>query len=372
MKRLYCLLLCLSLLLTLSACGPVPGPPDSGTTGGTVGNSFTQGTVANIFTNPPTTGESEGPPSGSFNCGPTNQIFDDVSAHFDYTGGELYLEYQVSATYDFSQCGFGPLIFLDGQLQPYKTDAEPWYSYLHLVYPEYNPEIKSPKFASVGTMGIYFTPITGKEGDALELFMTAVSDPYTDPASEDYNKYEHVQYYDRDFCARVIFYATPPELEAPEVKDRLLSHSITWVDEPKLATWTPDELKNNHVYTSDINGVARPATYALTDFDQKPMNYHFELYGGDSYVKYTLVCFLDYQPISINPDDIINVEVRNGQRTEVDVQIDMSDFDGSATFMAVLVPINYQAYEDGTIAFPDHLSCRFEKLVLCHLIGEEE
>ncbi len=378
MKRLYCLLLALSLLLSLSACGPSPAPTE------TVNNPFTQETtaaptVSDIFTQPSATGDAVGPSepnSHGSHTGFVNTIIDDVSAYYDYTGGELHAYYIFEGTDDYSVCGVGPLLYLDGIPQPYKTDDEPWYSYLHLFYPEYHPEVDSAiGYATSQVFDIYFTPVTGQTGDALELYGTTVSDPYTDPRDALFNKYYHVQHVDRDVCARILFQATPPELELPEVPDQLLSHSVTYVDELRLQSWTPEQLQIQHEYGYTINGENRPRSdsFIWPGFDQEPITLDFYIYGN-SYVKYTLVCYKDYQPISIDPEDIVYVEVKDGQRTNIQVQIDMSDFDGSTpiAFMTVLVPLNMQAYEDGTPAFGDHYACRFEKVSFFYFGGEEE
>ncbi len=379
MKRLFCLILCLVLALSLTACGPAPSGPTE-----TVKNPFTQGTAApsgsDSSTQPPATSgaaEQSEPITHSWHTDFANTIKDDVSAYYDYTGGELHAYYIFEGTDDYSVCGVGPLLYLDGIPQPYKTDDEPWYSYLHVFYPEYHPEVDETKeYATSQVLDIYFTPVTGQAGDALELYGTTVSDPYTDPRDTLFNGYYHVQHLDRDVCARILFQATPPELELPEVPDQLLSHSVTYADEPLLQFWTPEELQNQHEYGYTINGKMRPQntdSWIWPGFDQEPITLDFYIYGG-SYVNYTLVCYKNYQPISIDPEDIVWVEVKDGQRTQIQVQIDMSDFDGSTPicFMTVLVPRNYQAYEDGTIAFIDHYACRFEKVNFFYFGGEEE
>ena len=372
MKRLLPGVLILSLLLTLSACGPSPAPT------GTANNPFTQETavptVSDIFTQPPATDGTAKPSDSGFHSGDfsfcfINTIKDDVSAYYDYTGGELHAYFIFEGTDDYSVCGVGPLLYLDGIPQPYKTDDEPWYSYLHVFYPEYH----SGRTSQV--LDIYFTPVTGEEGDALEFYCTPVSNPYMDPRDGEFD-YFLVQSLARDSSARIIFHATPPELELPEVPDQLLSHSVTYADEPKLQSWTPEQLQIMHKYGYTINGEERPEhtnSRIWPGFDQEPITLDFYIYGN-SYVKYTLVCYKDYEPISIDPEDIVYVEVKDGQRTNIQVQIDMSDFDGSTpiAFMTVLVPLNMQAYEDGTPAFMDHYACRFEKVSFFYFGGEEE
>ncbi len=379
MKKLLSALLVFVLLLSLAACGPAPSDPTE-----TVKNPFTQGTAApsgsDSSTQPPaTSGAAEPSNSGlhgihSGHYEFVNRIPDDACSYYDYTGGELHAYFLYEGTDDYSVCGVGPLLYLDGIPQPYKTDDEPWYSYLHVFYPEYHPDVKVG-FETSQVLDVYFIPVTGEEGDALELYCTPVSNPSMDPRDPEFNNHYLVQFLAQDTPARVIFQATPPTLELPEVPDQVLSHTVTYTDEPLLQSWTPEELQSQHKYGYTINGQERPYSdsWIWPGFDQEPITLDFYIYGS-SYVKYTLVCYKDYEPISIDPEDIVYVEVKDGQRTQIQVQIDMSDFDGSTPicFMTVLVPRNLQAYEDGTSAFGDHYGCRFEKINFFYFGGEEE
>ena len=375
MKKLLSALLVFVLLLSLAACGPAPSGPTE-----TVDNPFTQETTAGPTNSSATADATDAaaytqasmPMKDGTAFGWTGQIMDDVSAHYDYTGGELQLGFQFrNSDFDYSKYGVGPLLFLDGIPQPYKTDEEPWYSYLHIYYPV--PHSMNDEDANI--MNISFIPVTGQAGDALELYITPISDPNGKLLNEELIGNFYLQNNARDSCARVIFYETPPEPELPEVSDQVLSHSVTYADEPRLRSWSVQDLQLNHEISYTINGQERPAnnSYIWYGFDQEPVTLNFQIYGN-SYVKYTLVCYKNYQPISIDPEDILYVEVQNGQRTEVEVQIDMSDFDGSTPvpFYAVLVPRNLQAYEDGTCAFFDHAGCRFENVAFFYFGGEEE
>ncbi len=379
MKKLLSTLLVFALLLSLTACGPTPNDPTE-----TVANPFTQGTAAPTVNNSSTqagstTGAAETPVQNahSRHFGFKNTIKDDVSAYYAYTGGELHAYFGFASTDDCSECGVGPLIYLDGIPQPYKTDEEPWYSYLHLFYPAYHSETDfAGDYPTDEVFDLYFVPVSGQEGDALEISVTPVTDPYTDPRDALFNRYYHVQGFDRDACARILFQATPPELELPEIPDQVLSHTVTYADESSLQTWTPEQLRAFHEYGYTVNGKEWPGdtdNWIWPGFDQNPITLDFYIYGG-SYVNYTLVCYKNYQPISIDPEDILYVDVKDGQRTKIQVQIDMSDFDGSTpiSFMTVLVPRNLQAYEDGTSAFGDHYGCRFEKVNFFYFGGEEE
>ena len=380
MKRLFCLILCLVLALSLTACGPTPNDPTE-----TVANPFTQGTAAPSGSGSSTQAAatsgaaepSEQNSSHSGSYGFSNKIEDDVAGYYDYTGGELHVCFDFDSSDDFSVCGIGPLLYLDGIPQPYKTDEEPWYSYIHVFYPEYHAGV-DPKVghATYLVMDLYFIPVTGEAGDALELYGTPVSNPYMDPRDPEFSNYYLVQRLAQDTPARVIFQETPPTLELPEVPDQVLSHTVTYADESSLQSWSPEQLQIQHEYDCTINGKKRPQntnSWIWYGFDQEPITLDFYIYGG-SYVNYTLVCYKNYQPISIDPEDIVWVEVKDGQRTKIQVQIDMSDFDGSTPicFMTVLVPRNLLAYEDGTSAFGDHYGCRFEKINFFYFGGEEE
>ena len=380
MKRLFCLTLCLVLALSLTACGPAPSDPTE-----TVKNPFTQGTAAPSGSGSSTQAAatsgaaepSEQNSSHSGSYGFSNKIEDDVAGYYDYTGGELHVCFDFDSSDDFSVCGIGPLLYLDGIPQPYKTDEEPWYSYLHLFYPEYHPEVDETKeYETDQVLDVYFIPVTGEAGDALELYGTPISNPSMDPRDPGFNNYFLVQHFGANVPVRIVFQATPPELELPEVPDQVLSHTVTYVDEPLLQSWTPEELQNLREYGYSINGKMRPEgsySWIWYGFDQEPITLDFYIYGASS-VNYTLLCYKNYQPVSIDPEDIVYVEVQNGQRTKVQVQIDMSDFDGSTpiSFITVLIPRNFLAYEDGTSAVGDHYGCTSATVNFFYFGGEEE
>ena len=171
MKHTTILALLTALLLT--ACAPAVRNPAKDTTPPTVADIFNETTSSTESTDPvdatDTSAEEELPP-GSMSVGPADGTWalDGNGPYMIYPGEEMVLPFQIRATGQIAKNGIGILLFIDGQPQPYKTDDEPEYAYMHVFYPE------------DGENCIYdfrFTPVVGEEGDDLEIYAAAIIYP---------------------------------------------------------------------------------------------------------------------------------------------------------------------------------------------------
>src|SRR5690606_24823954 len=85
-----------------------------------------------------------------------------------YDGGELEINYFVNASGRAKNVGF--LVFIDGKPQPYKINTtEARYEYMHIF--ELEEDDKDTPFTFI------FTPVTGKQGDTLDIIITSVYNP---------------------------------------------------------------------------------------------------------------------------------------------------------------------------------------------------
>ena len=162
MKRTI-LLLALCLMLTSTGCGsrqPETAPPTvadlfDNTAESSFGNSVTEETV----------------PAPSFvsissitEFGLPEYQLDEVGHYVSYEGGEMHLPY--SFTYSgskLSEYGVAIMLFLDGQLQPFRTSENDTLQNVHILYPEESTGSKTV------TLDLNFTPIAGSSGDTLDL-----------------------------------------------------------------------------------------------------------------------------------------------------------------------------------------------------------
>lgn len=115
-----------------------------------------------------------------------------------YDGGELKIDYSVSASGEAKNVGF--LLFVDGFPQPYRLNApEAPYQYMHIIDPEKDDQ-ETP-------LAFLFTPVTGKQGDTPPVSIASVYSPAFIPdlaATSSYGGYHAILRggWLRRFCQR--------------------------------------------------------------------------------------------------------------------------------------------------------------------------
>lgn len=278
--------------------------------------------------------------TGSLSHGPENVIRDEVTGtHFKYQGGEMHMAYRIAATGTVGQNGIGILLFVDGQLQPYKTLSDDTYRYMHTFYPQEKSEYEE----------FIFIPVTGQEGDVLEIWYASIDDP-------NYSLVDGIQGFvlsngSVTAGTRLKYEATPPAAEYPEITDRITVPVISYVDltPGETSGWTDTDWQENYEFRMYVNGSDSMYIYNITE---EPVTLRFEVWGNP-YVHYGLVFFIDNEPVSIAEEDMIFFGVNNGQKTVVEVQLDMTGFDGESVVYAALVPRNWRSAEVLTMNWLD-------------------
>lgn len=286
----------------------------------------------------------------------------------EYTGGETSVEisyctgdYNANPFWNFGnkdpyEGDIGVFLFLDGQLQPYRTAEETEYGYMHTFTPL--------AFNQVSTEQLFFIPVTGEPGQALELQVMCIiwPDYFLDQGVQ---CYQHTSYMSGDTIL-VSFRAFPGSLYLQQVTDRVLS--ITREETLLSTEYTEDvyEAKTYLLYTS--NGGAVYGVHEITE----PVTLRYEIRGNPE-GQYGLVVFVDNQPVSVNQEDLIYIQTKDGMRTIIDIQLDLCDYDGSCVVYTILVPRNclsggYRTWEQETI--PAYYLSSAEELT--DLMGWEE
>ena len=169
---------------------------------------------------------------------------DDHGPYITYTGGEMSMEYEIGSSGRVRESGIGILLFLDGQPQPYRLEGESTYTYLHTFYPEK---------ASI-VVDFYFTPITGQEGDDLEMYTLAILNPEYRPSV---GPQQMMVFTSGSVGAgwRLKFEATPPEADFPEKQVRLSDAEIAATDASFGDTvgWSEEDLRERLGSRSYVN-----------------------------------------------------------------------------------------------------------------------
>lgn len=330
MKKMICFGLVLILLWYLPGCDRA-ARSNKENTAGAVDNIFTQPketvAVSTVTTEPYSFDSLQAGESGF-----SMRVNNDGDTVI-YTGGELCVSYFMNLSGDHvSRDGTGILLFLDGRPQPYRTDNDNTYRYMHMFYPE----------DSVDThVNLYFTPVVGRNGDSLEAWACTMVFPYVGARWFGVAGGKTTTAFS-SLC-RIQYEATPLAQELPQVQERLLS----WrVDHTELRSndisqgWSGEDLLNKADFVLYTNEVSSKESFYLFGYkEDEPLELRFELWGTPL-VEWGLVVFVDHQPVSVQACNTILLQGKNGMKTVVNMEVDMSDFNTESQIYAVLVPRN--------------------------------
>ena len=255
---------------------------------------------------------------------------------YTYEGGELHIQIQYQ-TVGCRENGLGIFLFLDGQIQSYRTANETEYTYLHTLYPEDSQ-------GEYSILDVWFTPIAGSVGDQLEMQVASITWPdfFLDQGMV---TYQHTR--GTTGSARIVTFAAEPEAQPlPSVSDRVISWEITREEltEQELTQWSEVDMLHRHEYEYSLK--YNPYNYCrggATLYSFVPGDYVTFRYEstGNTLGKSGLVVFVDNEPVSVSPEDLIFFQNEEGKRTVVEVTLDLSDFDGSSVVYAFLLGRNY-------------------------------
>ena len=337
-KRILVLTLCLLLALSgLTACGK-SGEPEA------------ESTLDNIFTTPTTEVASQSTEPDSQATDPSSPespdaFFGSISHGFSndnqqngqnislvYEGGELHIDYFMTVSGNVAKDGVGLLVILDGQPQPYKTAEDDTYSYVHTFYPPLKKQLD---------IEMIMTPVTGQEGDTLELtvFHLLGPDYYSNPnemapgmrqtTGSTFNS------------TQLVFQATPPKAELPDTPERVVAQSVEYPDltSGELASWTASELQTDSSYAFATN-YNWNSGYIFGVSPEKNLTIRSEVFGSTA-VEWSYILYVNHQPVSVLPENQVMFHTQNGKKTVIETTLDMSDFDGEAIIYAMFYVRNW-------------------------------
>lgn len=243
--------------------------------------------------------------------------------------------------------GVGILFFLDGQPQPYRVGVDGELGYFHILYPQF--DVDNAQTTERIYFDLYFTPVSGEEGEIVEFFANPILYPkWTTADPETGFKYTFGTCYSG---SRLKMNVAAPQAEKPEIMERVKSVDISYIDTSylEIGGWSDRELIEKYSFKFRVNGEkANNRIYNFTASDS--VEFRFEVWGTP-YVKYGLMFYIDNQPISAQQE--ILFDMKNGQKTVITVTVDMSDFDGECAVYAALIPRNCRSTEILTFAFLD-------------------
>jgi hypothetical protein len=262
---------------------------------------------------------------------------DSTGPYIEYTGGEITLPFFVKTTGNLGEKGIGLLIFIDGQPQPYKTETEPEYAYLHTFY----STDSNPLF------NLIFTPITGQSGDFSEIYISSLV--YPAYSLKDGNCGLVQTSNSVAACFRIRYLQTPPTEDFPDKLPWLTNVNISSnvTASADIFNWTEADLLENIDYRFRING-QQNIIPGITS--ETPIDLQYEVWGSP-YVNYRLVFFVDHIPVTQGDYAPLDIHIQQGKTTTIMAQLQLSQFDGESLVYAILVPRNYMSSDILTRAF---------------------
>ncbi len=340
MKRITILFTVLTVILSLL----------SGCTGNALPTQPLE-TVENIFSAPIT--EHTGPPTSGGedttspdmniteppmeNLGTLSMGFDDRSQlnemgpYLVYEGGEMHIGFHFNIMGSIGNDGVGLMLILDGKPQPYRTAENEEYGYLHTFYP---PTKSGGKIS----IELIFTPVTGVSGDNLVLQAFQLIEPDYDPAGE--NKGFRVTNGSTCTDTQVIFNTDPPVCDRPDITERVVDLSVQQTDltSSDISGWSAKELQTEYSFKHQIDS-SESNNMIFNISRESKLQYHAEIFSP-SIVEWSLILYIDNQPVSVLPRNEIHFHTPNGKKAVIDITLDMAGYEEGSPFYAVLVVRN--------------------------------
>lgn len=344
-RRIMAVLFLGLFLLSLTACGGTEDTAPNETMENLFSQPTTLPTVENLFSQPttePTASETEPvvlKESLITHWSLPEYSMDEVAHYVPYEGGEMCLPFAFDYTGDgLAEYGVAIMVVVDGQLQPFRTSEDEILKYVHRVYPPASATEETV------TLDLLFTPMTGQAGAVKDI--SIVTKQFTDWEWGDAEYPFHG--YSSSITTRMKYQDTPLRAERLKSDSRVLFWNCTYQDA------TMEEFQDwGRNFTSKLTTCLRidGAGYtwnkqseqwwrnAYTVSADVPMELTIELVDPVG-IEYGILIFVDDEPVSTDPEDIIFVDAAAGQKATVKVEIDMYDFDGQSKVYALIVPKN--------------------------------
>ena len=318
-----------------ASCAAAPAAPS--TSGSTVPS------LSALPSDTASTMPKEGGNLGSLSAGLHDDCpSDDYGPYITYTGGEMSMGYEIGSSGKIRESGIGILLFLDGQPQPYRLEGESTYTYLHTFYPE-KPSM---------VVDFYFTPITGQEGDDLEMYALAILNPEYRPSV---GPQQMMVFTSGSVGAgwRLKFEATPPEADFPEKQHRLYDAEITSENASygDVFAWSEEDLRERLDSRSYVNGAPHNGQNRVYNITAgTPVDLRYELWGTP-YIKSSVIFYVDNVPVYTSDGLPFDMAVASGEKKILTAKLDMTGFTGESVLYIVRVPRNYHTSEIRTYGF---------------------
>lgn len=270
-----------------------------------------------------------------------------------YQGEEVTIPFQVEGYGVFVEHGVGFLLFVDGKPQPYRTSENGEYSYMHgfkkedfsYAYSMTDPVTGESQDYYRLEVDFMFEPVAGKKGDYVECQIVRMF--YPDYSQEALGDFRIRPFTLASKTATHLFVLKimedPQQAQPLPVYDRLYNWELTTTDvsASEIAGWSDDDMLKNVRTNCFVNGLDMSKHngmfWAVTEDDV--IDVRFEVYGSPL-LDFSLVYFVNNQPVSVSEEDFVTFRLNNAQKTIFTAKLDISDFDGESHIYCVMVARN--------------------------------
>ena len=297
------------------------------------------GILENPFTIPVTTNQASDSDSGVdapvkerfFSYEPDIYHEEDDSYYVSYDGEDVHIPFRL-CSFGHRETGIGFMLFIDGIPQPYRIGGDDTYRYMHTIYPEELPHGIKEEFI--------FTPVTGKAGDCLDFYVAFIICPWT------YREGSNILKSGESFGTgtTIRYSATPEKIELPPTTQHQYSYRVSYEDltASDIMGWSPEEMRDRVASKFYSEGTNRSIHFGITS-DQR-ISLRVELWGC-AQAENAIVFMVDNEPLYIDPQQL-NVSIKSGLKTVVEIQMDMSLFEDRMLVYPFVIPRNYKTTED--------------------------
>lgn len=258
-------------------------------------------------------------------------------SYYEYTGGELHV--QVVATPD-NIPEIGVLLFLDGQPQPYRIAEGGEYEYVHSFFPTSKEEIYD----------LWFVPVTGTEGDRLELNTLGIANPSF--RITDGRLYGNHTGGCTGMPSEIRFLASSTKSTDVTVDKLVLEHSVTTKELTDSEYRKEiDNSNTNFPYQMSIN--YRGGRWGKTGGGDEyygmnlsdPVQVDVQMWG-DANGQYGLVLYVNNEPVIPEQPDLFQIEA--GEKIIFHYTLDLSKVGENPVIYGVVAARNFWENGPGT------------------------
>jgi hypothetical protein len=266
-----------------------------------------------------------------------------------YSGGEIKIDYDVNASGNVKNVGF--LIFIDGIPQPYKfnTTEEP-YEYMHIF--ELSEDDKDVPFTFV------FTPVTGKQGDTLQVSITSVYNPAFMPDMKETVSY--AGYHTTLDCYSSMFFNQDADaLDTSDIPQYEYLNQVSLTSEPITPTFL--ELFDNLMGAVDMEELnTRVLTKVfIDDVDMNLISNILVKKSGTLHVTYKILghpgvrfkntFYINHKALTSKDEISVETVLTKGNVSVIDVDIKLDKLENFNTFYVISVPCNAADFPDDVV-----------------------